>query len=183
MKFKLKKPILWLILIFPNSLSTLDKVKQLAAPHVEQMGFQVVRILLEGGSEKKCLQIMIDRQDNQPLSADDCARVSRSLSLLFDVEDVIKSRYDLEISSPGLERPLVTKEDFKRFCGQEVMVKSRQIFFDRKSFIGLLSDASEENITLHLSDHLRDGSTTVTMAYEDIKSANLYVDYDKLLRK
>ncbi len=84
----------------------IDQVEQLLTPVLNHMGFEIVRIQLTG-SKRPCLQVMIERQDLTPLTMENCVQASREISAVMDVEDPIESAYRLEVTSPGLDRPLV----------------------------------------------------------------------------
>ena len=87
-------------------------------------GYALVRIQLSGGARRKVLQVMIERLDEAAIIVDDCTTVSRIVSALLDVSDPIKDPYILEVSSPGLERPLVKPRDYQRYLGRAVVVST-----------------------------------------------------------
>jgi len=112
------------------------RIEALIQPVVSDMGFLLVRVrYLTGGRPK--LQIMAERPDGS-MDVEDCAKLSRALSALLDVEDPIASEYVLEVSSPGLDRPLVRPADFVRFKGLEAKIELIRIFEGRKRFRGLI---------------------------------------------
>jgi ribosome maturation factor RimP len=115
---------------------TESRIEALIQPVVTDMGFLLVRIRFTTGGRPK-LQIMAERPDGR-MSVEDCALLSRALSALLDVEDPIASEYVLEVSSPGLDRPLVRPEDFVRFKGQEAKIELVRLFEGRKRFRGVL---------------------------------------------
>lgn len=143
-------------------------------------GYSIVRVQLSG-SHRKVLQIMIERLDEKPITADDCSTVSRVVSVLLDVQDPIKNPYVLEVSSPGLERPLVKLKDYQRFCGQMVVVTTQQPINERKRFQGRLTSANEREITLDLLNVAdTEKSPSVTIGMENIRAARLFVDFNAL---
>ena len=93
------------------------EIERLIAPSLAAQGYDVVRVLLMGGARHATLQIMIERADRMAVSVDDCTAASRTVSALLDVEDPIAGTYTLEVSSPGIDRPLVKPADFDRFTG------------------------------------------------------------------
>ena len=93
-----------------------ERVEQLLTPTIEAMGFNVVRVSL-GGGNNAVLQIMAEPSDGREMTVDHCADISRAVSAVLDVEDPIQSAYSLEVSSPGLDRPLVRLGDYDRFAG------------------------------------------------------------------
>src|ERR1044071_6793019 len=86
------------------------------------MGYRLVRLMQTGGLKRPTLQVMAERRDDAPMTVDDCAEISRSVSALLDVADPIAGAYLLEVSSPGIDRPLVRPEDYDRFAGFEARV-------------------------------------------------------------
>ncbi|MBO6837303.1 MAG: ribosome maturation factor RimP [Alphaproteobacteria bacterium] len=117
---------------------TLEKrIADMISPALEDMGFGVVRIRLSG-SQRVTLQIMADRLDETPITVEDCADISRAVSAILDVEDPIDRAYALEVSSPGIDRPLTRPRDFERFAGFEVKIELDQIMDGRRRFRGIL---------------------------------------------
>ena len=115
---------------------TESRIEALIQPVVTDMGFLLVRVRYITGGRPR-LQIMAERPDGR-MSVEDCAELSRALSALLDVEDPIAGEYVLEVSSPGLDRPLVRPEDFVRFKGQEAKIELIRLFEGRKRFRGIL---------------------------------------------
>jgi ribosome maturation factor RimP len=115
-----------------------SKIKELLVPSLEAMGFSLVRIRITGGGENRTLQLMIDRLDEQPISIEDCALVSRNASVLLDVEDPINGAYMLEVSSPGIDRPLTKERDFERYVGFEAKLELRDVQDGQRRFRGRL---------------------------------------------
>lgn len=117
-------------------------------PVVKGLGYEVVRILTIGDS-KPVLQIMIEHQDYQKeLTVDDCAEVSRAVSALLDEKDPIEGRYTLEVSSPGLDRPLTKPEHFKRYTGYLIKLEVINPVEKRKRFKGIIQNISAEDDVL-----------------------------------
>ena len=114
-----------------------SRVEDLIAPTLNEMGYDVVRVQIQG-QQRKTLQIMAERQDRETMTVDDCASISRALSAFLDVEDPIPGAYSLEVSSPGLDRPLVRPADFDRFKGYEIKFETTYPVNGRKRFRGLL---------------------------------------------
>lgn len=106
-------------------------------PSLEAMGYELVRIQLQG-RQRLTLQVMAERRDRQPMTVEDCADISRSISALLDVDDPITGAYTLEVSSPGIDRPLVRPADFERFAGFEAKVDTARPVDGRKRFRGQL---------------------------------------------
>jgi ribosome maturation factor RimP len=123
------------------------------APALTAMGYRLVRIAFTGG-RRATLQIMAERQDETAMTVDDCAQLSHTISTLLDVADPIASPYALEVSSPGIDRPLVRRDDFERFAGREAKIDLKEPIDGRKRFRGLLQGVKGEEISL-----LVDGET------------------------
>ena len=126
-------------------------IYDMVAPTIESMGFEVVRILLTG-TQRPTLQIMIERQDRKNLVVDDCAAVSRAVSAILDEKDPIESEYSLEVSSPGIDRPLTKPEHFSRFCSYEAKVETSDSIDGRKRFKGKIVALKNDNTVLFLMD-------------------------------
>jgi ribosome maturation factor RimP len=115
----------------------LKALEERIAPTLDGMGFEVVRVALTGGS-RRTLQVMAERADGAPISVDDCAAISETLSAIFDVEEPIAGSYDLEVSSPGIDRPLTRPKDFAAFAGFEAKLETAAPVNGRKRFRGRL---------------------------------------------
>jgi ribosome maturation factor RimP len=112
------------------------QLQQLIEPAVESLGYELVGVEYRGGATNGLLRIYIDHEDG--ITVDDCQKVSHQLSGLLDVEDPIQGHYALEVSSPGLDRPLFKAQDFARFAGQQVKVRMHGMIQGRRNFTGLL---------------------------------------------
>jgi ribosome maturation factor RimP len=124
-----------------------QRVAALAEPVLADMGFRLVRVKMSGPT----LQIMAERPDGT-FSIDDCEQVSRALSPILDVEDVIPSRYHLEVSSPGIDRPLVRPSDFEAWSGHEVKIEMAVPVAGRKRFKGSLEGCHEGEVRLFIEN-------------------------------
>jgi ribosome maturation factor RimP len=113
------------------------------------MGYRLVRVAFLG-ARRATLQIMAERRDDAPMTVDDCAEISRNVSALLDVADPIESRYDLEVSSPGIDRPLVAPEDYVRFAGYEAKLETSRPIDGRKRFRGRLIGLAESAVRMVL---------------------------------
>jgi len=131
-------------------------VEAVIAPTIEAMGYDLVRVVL-GGGKNPTLQIMAERKDGQPMSVDDCADISHAASALLDVEDPISGAYMLEVSSPGVDRPLTKPADFERFMGEMARIEMRIPVEGRRRFKGRLmglTDAGEVRIQTEEGDYV-----------------------------
>ena len=111
-------------------------MRAMLEPGVKALGFELVDTELSGGAGQTVLRVYIDHP--RGINVDDCAKVSRQLSAILDVEDPIAGHYMLEVSSPGLDRPLVGREDFERYRGETVKVKTHEPIMGRRNFTGRL---------------------------------------------
>jgi ribosome maturation factor RimP len=124
-----------------------SKIEAMIAPSLEAMGYRVVRVAVTGG-RRPTLQIMAERADDQAMRVEDCTEVSRMVSALLDVADPIVGAYLLEVSSPGIDRPLVRPEDFARFAGFEAKVELNAPVDGRKRFRGRLLGVEGDQLRL-----------------------------------
>lgn len=154
-------------------MSLTDRVEELIAPTVEGMGYAIVRVLLSG-SERRRLQVMAERQDEAAMTVDDCADISRAISAILDVEDPIPGAYTLEVSSPGLDRPLVRRHDFERFAGFEARVELAQAQDGRRRFRGRLLGVEGDTVRLSVEGE------DVALPLAGIAKAKLVVTDDLL---
>ena len=116
-------------------------------PSLAAMGYRLVRVVVTSG-RRATLQVMAERLDEAPMTVEDCAEISRSVSALLDVADPIAGAYMLEISSPGIDRPLTRREDYERFRGYEARIELGQPLAGRKRFRGRLLGAEGADIRL-----------------------------------
>ena len=123
------------------------KIEAMIAPSLEAMGYRVVRVAVTGG-RRPTLQIMAERADDHAMRVEDCTEVSRMVSALLDVADPIAGAYLLEVSSPGIDRPLVRPEDFARFAGFEAKVELNAPVDGRKRFRGRLLGVEGDQLRL-----------------------------------
>jgi ribosome maturation factor RimP len=115
--------------------SDTNEIARIIEPSLEAMGYRVVRISFIG-ARGATLQVMAERTDAAAMTVEDCAEISRTVSALLDVADPIAGAYTLEVSSPGIDRPLARPEDYERFAGFEARVELSQPFDGRKRFRG-----------------------------------------------
>src|ERR1700687_93581 len=111
------------------------------------MGYRVVRVALTG-TGRPTLQVMAERRDDASMTVEDCAEISRSISALLDVADPIAGAYMLEVSSPGIDRPLVRPEDYDRFAGFEARIELNAPLDGRKRFPGRALGRALEHVRL-----------------------------------
>jgi len=152
-----------------------EKERELVAliePLVEAKGYELVK-LSYAARRHGLLQLIIDHEKG--ITVDDCELISRTVSDLLDTEDPIEHAYSLEVSSPGLERPLTKAEHFKRFQGEKVKVRTSEAVSDSEKFAVTLVDASDKHVTVQAEN-----GTKTDIPYNLIKKAHLwYTKNDK----
>lgn len=147
-----------------------DRIKTDLAPIVSELGCSIVRVCFFKNPKRRTLQIMLERLDGSSVNIDDCEKVSHAVSVCLDATNPIQGHYNLEVSSTGIDRPLVSKEDYQKFSGKPVVIKTYVLKDDRKIFKGTLDSATEDDIMLLLDLPLSDGSKTIRLSYSEIKS-------------
>ena len=129
------------------------KVSKIIEAAVEDLGFQLVRVLFMGGnSGRNQLQIMAEPVEDREMTVEDCRKLSRHIAALLDVEDPIQLAYALEVSSPGIDRPLVKLADFERYAGFDVRIDLKEEMDGQRRFRGRLESVSGEVIALKTKD-------------------------------
>lgn len=123
-----------------------EELEALLTPTIEAMGFEVIRVRLMG-STPQTLQVMAERPDGT-ISVDECADISRAVSAVLDVEDPVSSNYTLEVSSPGIDRPLTRLKDFERFDGLEAKIELKQSVEGQRRFRGRLDGVEDGEVRL-----------------------------------
>lgn len=127
-----------------------EKIHNLIEPLINQLGLNLVQVKLSGNAKGKTLQILLEQQNGDAgVTVEDCQKVSRSVGALLDVENTLSDRYYLEVSSAGLERPLVKKQDFERFNGFLIAVKLKlKNEFGSKKLNGRIKSVTDEGVTI-----------------------------------
>ncbi len=127
----------------------LRRIEDIVAPTVVGMGYELVRVAMSKGGT---LQIMIEPSDGRPMDVEACAMLSRALSAVLDVEDPIPGAYTLEVSSPGIDRPLTRPKDYARWAGHLARLETAQPVEGRRRFKGTLLGLSDDMVRLRLDD-------------------------------
>ena len=122
-----------------------DRIEELLQPVASENGLNIVRIHFGGEGRHRGLQIMLERNDDTPISVQECSEFSREASALLDVEDWIDGTYNLEVSSAGMERPLIKKQDFERFKGRMAKIDMDNAVEGQKRFKGTLKGMNEDD--------------------------------------
>lgn len=154
------------------------RLAEIIAPVIEDLGFELVRVRLQGG-KTATLQIMADRPEGG-INVDDCGHISVAVSATLDVEDPIEDNYHLEVSSPGIDRPLTRMKDFEAFEGYEVRLETNQAIDGRKRFKGVLAGVESDEVLLNIEES---GETqTIGLNFDWLADAKLVLT-DELIRE
>ena len=147
--------------------------------HLAGLGFALVDLRRTGTLQRPILQVRVDRPDSRPgqgVTADDCAGISRSLERFLETRAMVGPRYMLEVSSPGLDRPLRWAEHWRRFVGERARVRADRLGGRRQVEIVAVPD--DGHVTLRQED-----GSEVTLALDDIREANLVVDWGRIPKR
>ncbi len=126
------------------------RIAQLIEPTIRSLGHEVVRVQLSGSYQQPTLQIMIEREDRADVTVEHCAEVSRAVSAVLDVADPVDNAYVLEVSSPGIDRPLTRPQDFERFAGYEARIETDRAVDGRKRFRGQLIGLVDTDVVIEV---------------------------------
>ena len=148
------------------------------APAVQAAGYRLVRLRVMGG-KRKTLQVMAERPDGQ-MDVEDCALLSRALSEVLEAADPITDEYVLEVSSPGIDRPLTAPQDFVRFAGNEARIELLSTVEGRKRFKGMLIGLDGDHVVLDMAGDA--GPQRLRFPVSDIADAKLILT-DKIIRE
>ena len=152
----------------------LDAVTKLIEPEVKALGFDLVRVAMTGGRSDPTLQVMAERPDTRQLDLDDCQAISRRISDLLDEQDPIEGGYRLEVSSPGIDRPLTRLSDFADWKGHEARIKLGETLAGAKQLSGVLQGIDRNIVLVSTPKGDRE------IPFESIASAKLLLT-DKLI--
>ena len=142
------------------------RIEAIIGPSLDAMGYELVRVRFSG-NQRPVLQIMAERKADGQMTIDDCEAVSRTVSALLDVEDPISTAYELEVSSPGIDRPLTRPKDYERFAGFEARVEMKRLVDGRKKVRGQLLGLFDDKVALTV-----DGAR-VEIPLADVSAAKL----------
>ena len=144
------------------------KLAQLIEPEANALGFDLVRVKMFGNRDDLTLQVMAERPDTRQLTIDDCAELSRRISDLFDEKDPIAEAYRLEVSSPGIDRPLTRLKDFADWAGHEARIHLTAPVDGRKQLTGFLKGVEDGRITIDVNKH-----EPMTIGFDQVANAKL----------
>ena len=156
------------------------RIASIVSPVLRGMGFRLVRVRLSG-QNGLTLQIMAERDDGT-MTVEDCEEVSRAVSPALDVADPVEKAYHLEVSSPGIDRPLVRKSDFSAWAGHQVKMETSVLVAERKRFKGKIAEAGESGVLIERDAPPAGGEPAVSVPYEAIAEARLVLT-DDLIRE
>ncbi len=154
------------------------RVAEIITPVIEDMGYELVRVRLQGGTAP-ILQIMAQRPDGS-IEVDDCAKISTEISAVLDVEDPIIEAYTLEVSSPGIDRPLTRLKDFDRWDGYVAKIETSELIDGRRRFKGNLAGTEGEDVLIEIEDQGQD--VTIGLKFDWLSDAKLVLT-DELIRE
>lgn len=150
------------------------RLAEIVGPTIEGLGFELVRLRLQGG-KRATLQIMADRPEGG-IDVDDCAAISIAVSAVLDVEDPIEENYALEVSSPGIDRPLTRLKDFDMWDGYEVKIETSEMIDGRRRFKGVIRGTEGDEVLLELDEQ---GETlTIGLQFDWLSDAKLVLTDD-----
>lgn len=150
------------------------RLADIVAPVVEGMGYELVRIRLMGG-KTKTLQIMAERPDGG-IEVDDCAEISTAVSATLDVEDPLEDNYTLEVSSPGIDRPLTRLKDFETWDGYEAKLETTEMIEGRRRFKGILRGIEGDEVLIEIEDQGK--PVTIGLEFDWLSDAKLVLTED-----
>ena len=164
-------PLFWGFLLGVFVAKIADKVLSIINPSIEDLGYELLGIEYVPSGKHSILRLYIDSEDG--IGVDDCEIVSRQVSAIMDVEDPITGQYNLEVSSPGIERPLFVVAHYMRFLGHDVRLRTFRPIEGRRNFTGAIGSVSEKSNSLELVTELG----PVTLDLDLIEKANLVAHF------
>jgi ribosome maturation factor RimP len=159
---------------------TAARVAAIAEPVLEGMGFRLVRVRISGLAGMT-VQIMAERADGT-MTVEDCETISRTLSPMLDAADLIERAYRLEISSPGIDRPLVRRSDFERFAGSSIKIEMAVAVDGRRRFRGRILGTQGEAVHLYREDAGPDEASEIVLAIEEMAEARIVLSDDVIVQ-
>ena len=148
------------------AVNEVEDIERLIEPSLEAMGYRLVRTRVLAGGRRR-LQVMAEPSHGGDMTLEDCAELSRAISVILDAEDPLSGPYVLEVSSPGIDRPLVRIGDFERFAGREARIELARPIDGRKRFRGTLLGVAGAKVRLALAEG------PVEVPFQDISAAKL----------
>jgi len=159
-------------------MSVQDDLSRLIRPAIEALGFEFVGLEYLSNPKNRLVRIYIDREP-EGISVDNCAEVSNEVSALLDVEDPVSGHYSLEVSSPGVERPLFEPEHYRRFIGERARIHLFAPMEDdtgsRRKLTGRIVDADDQRVVMEVE------GDNVAVSFDEVRRANLKPDMDEIM--
>ena len=149
--------------------TVIKQIEAVVLPVLGEMGFELVEVQYRREQNGLVLRLTIDKQDG--INLDDCAAVSREISQLLDIEDIVDQAYNLEVSSPGLNRPLKSMGEYERFVGRLAKIKTIEPIDGERVFVGKISKTEGESIVLEV------GGKEMTILLSQVAKARLEVEF------
>lgn len=147
-----------------------ERLTQMLAPAVEALEYELVGVEFIRAGKHSTLRVYIDHEDG--ISVDDCARVSHQVSAVLDVEDPINTEYNLEVSSPGLDRPLFTAAQYAQFAGESAQVTLNVPVSGKRKFTGVIKQVADNVVSFEV------GQETLDVDIATVKKANIVPNFD-----
>ncbi len=161
-----------------DGMSLVQSIESVIEGSLQRDGYRIVQIQYTGLKSKN-LQVMIERLDEKPITIEDCTQVNHTVSTLLDIDQRIQNAYTLEVSSPGLERPLVKLADFERFQGSQVQIKTEVPFLNLKKWVGKIHQVHDQMIEFEVETKDTGSSSLISVPYHQIRFARLVVDFSQ----
>jgi ribosome maturation factor RimP len=152
-----------------------NKIASLIAGEIESAGYDLVRVQVKGGGKYAALQVMAERKDGAGMTVEDCATISGAVSSIIEADTELADRFDLEVSSPGIDRPLVKLEDFVRFKGHVAKIELSKPVEGQRRFQGKIVNVEGEEIEVGADKKV------LKVSFKDIENAKLVLT-DELLK-
>lgn len=149
------------------------EIRQTIEPAVAEYGYEIVRLKWIGADVGKTLQIMVEPTNGGRTDIDTCGEISREVSAILDVEDFIPEKYHLEVTSPGIDRPLTRLKDYERFAGNVLKLEAKLSIEGRKKFGGKIVGVEGEKVILEASADAKREAGRVEIEFENIAEAKL----------
>jgi ribosome maturation factor RimP len=156
------------------------RLAEIVGPVIESLGFELVRLRLMGGKEPT-LQIMADKPDGG-IEVDDCAEISTAVGATLDVEDPILDAYTLEVSSPGIDRPLTRLKDFETYEGYDAKLETAETIDGRRRFRGVLAGVEGNEVLINVPAPGEKGDMTIGLDFDWLSEAKLVLT-DELIKE
>ena len=151
------------------NISVQDSLTELITPIVEENNYELVDVEYKNEAGGMVLRVYVDKLGG--ITIDDCSIISRELSTVLDVNDLISNSYRLEVSSPGLRRPLKKRNDFEKYKERTVKIKTKELVMERKNFLGVLKGIEDEMVTIDIDGKI------YSLPFDSIVKANLELEF------